>query len=110
VWQWLTQSWELIFGVLGVVGFVITVLAWVQQRQPKQLDWELLTDIRLLDPNFHDWQLRVVSDDGQTIDDPRIVTLRIKNTGKKAISRKDFIDGEPIRSHMRILHPSTCNS
>jgi hypothetical protein len=96
MWQWVGEHWEFIFGVLGVIGVVVSTIAWVQQRQPKQLDYEIRSDIRLMNPRARDLQLRVTNMNGLGFEDPRIMTLRIRNTGKKAVSEEDFIGGQPI--------------
>jgi hypothetical protein len=58
MWSWIVEHWELIFGIVGVVGVIITTIAWAQQRQPKQLDYEVRNDIRLMNHALGTYNLR----------------------------------------------------
>jgi len=104
MWQWLVEHWEFIFGVLGVIGVVVSIVAWMQQRQPKQLDYEVRSKVRVLGSHADEWRGQFYfSYRDIPIDDPWVSIVRIRNTGKKSISQHDFSSGEPIT----LMSPST---
>jgi hypothetical protein len=98
VWQWLVDNWEFIFGVAGVIGLILALVIHLIERQPKQLDYEIRSDIRLAIPHADKFHEKVeITWESIRLKDPRLVVLRIRNTGKRSISRLDFEGGQPIR-------------
>jgi hypothetical protein len=97
MWPWIVEHWEFLFGVLGVIGVLVSIIAWIQQRQPKQLDYEIRSDVRLLGTQADEWREKLYISYGDvSVKDPWVQIVRIRNTGKKSISRDDFSNGEPI--------------
>jgi hypothetical protein len=98
MWPWVVEHWEFVVGTaIALVGIVIAIATIVYQRQPKQLDWELRNDVRLVSP--HARRLREKLElryNDKPMDDPRVLILSVRNTGKKAVSEHDFIGGDPI--------------
>jgi hypothetical protein len=97
-WNWIASHWEFVVGaILGIAGVAIGVASWYIQRQPKQLDYQFLSRVTILHERADVLRGKLKMDyEGVPIKDPRIVTIRISNTGKRGISRDDFKNGQPI--------------
>ena len=97
-WSWIAKHWEFVVGaVLGAGGLAIGAASWYFQRQPKRLDYEFLSRVTILHERADVLRGKLKMDyDGVPIKDPRIVTIRISNTGKRGISQDDFKNGRPI--------------
>lgn len=97
-WAWIAEHWEFSVGTaLAVIGIVIAVVTAFYQRQPKQLDYQVMSDIRILSHEARDLREQLgVTYGGMTLTDPRIVVVRIWNTGKKSVLATDFAGGVPI--------------
>jgi hypothetical protein len=90
---WLADNWFALAGVLvGLLGGWLIAL-W--QREPKRLDFEIVNSVAILTPHAEmiRGSLQVLYDD-VPLNDPHIVTIRIVNTGKRAVVRDDFV--QPI--------------
>lgn len=95
VLDWLRGEW---FGVTSVIiGSVLSLFFYLRQRQPKTLDYEVVSSLHLLNGKAaHNWMQRLhVRFDNVDVSSPVLVTVRIVNTGKRAVVRDDFVD--PIR-------------
>lgn len=78
-------------GVSIVVALVVGIASW----RPKHLDYAIVNDIPILWRGAHSFkQSMSVRYDDIELSDPRLVTVRIRNTGKKAIRPEDF--DEPV--------------
>jgi hypothetical protein len=99
MWQWVGDHWEFVVGTaIGLIGIAIAIATVIHQRQPKQLDWELRNDVQLVSPHAQRLREKLALDyDGVPMQDPRVVIVRVANTGKKAVSKDDFVGGEPIK-------------
>jgi hypothetical protein len=96
MWSWFSQSWQFITGI--VVGLLIAVAQIIYQRQPKQLDWELRHDVRLISPQARHLREKLeLQYDGTPLVYPRVLVIRVANTGKKAVSAQDFDGGDPVK-------------
>jgi hypothetical protein len=90
-WKWLGEQFGNVLSVLGLItGFWFYWLS----RKPKRFGWELISKTRILSRSSRALPLEVVYD-GQEVDSPNIVVLRLGNTGKAEIHAGDF-DG-PVR-------------
>lgn len=87
-----TDHWDFLVGtVIGIAGVWVALA----QRNPKTLDYSVLSNVPILrdrterinselEINYRDTQLK----------DPRLVIVRIANTGRRAVEQNDYV--EPI--------------
>lgn len=74
--------------LIGVIGVALTYVSYRSQRNRKRMEFLVLSNQRLLTS-------RVAGDldvafNGETVEDPSIVVLRMVSTGDKAILKTDF--------------------
>jgi hypothetical protein len=96
MWAWIVEHWEFSVGTLiGVLGLIVSVWAMFLRR-PKRLDYEIVSDLQLINARVKYLDQLKVTYGGNPLEDPRIVVIRIHNTGKSAVTEDDFKGGEPI--------------
>lgn len=79
---------------LAVAGILVAVVFYFLQRVPKTLDYAVLNYAPLLPQEAELGQHVSLSVRGQTMDDPYRMTVRLLNSGGRAIMSQDF--PEPI--------------
>src|SRR5687767_7440604 len=98
VGQWLVDHWEFTVGTaLGILGIVVGIAVALWQRQPKTLDYEVRNRLPLLSPHAQAASQRLAAPltlmyGNEAIENPYLLTVRIKNTGKRAISADDYAE------------------
>lgn len=94
--------WDQHAGALGLAGLIITtiglaagVIFFLLQREKKTFDWQLLTDEPIVTSAARDaiGGIKVFWGDQTELQHPRLVTVRLVNTGKREIRAEDF-DGD----------------
>lgn len=101
---WLTHNWEFVVGTaIAVVGILIGVAIAFWQRQPKQLDYAIKTQIRLIGDRIArapDAPAFAVTYDGDIdVKDPGVLVVRVANTGKRAVVDTDYTEGIQISAN-----------
>lgn len=92
---WTRNNGTVIGSSIAVVGILVAIAIAVSQRQPKTLDWTVQANERILTAaarGAHD--IRVMVGDME-LTNPRLVVLRIFNSGKREIRHDEW--DEPIR-------------
>jgi hypothetical protein len=85
--------------VIGAIGVVYSIVAYYQQRKPKpkRLDYRILNRIQIVSRHARGLpQTLEVRYGGVPLDDPRIVLLRIENTGVQSVKRDDFVGDDAV--------------
>lgn len=112
VWDWVQEHWEFVVGTLiALLGIAFGLVVYILQRQPKRMDYELWTNLPFVPPSVAalDNKLQVLYGN-QIVNEPRIVSIRIKNTGKRAIKADDLATPVTIRyGGRRIVSASITN-
>jgi hypothetical protein len=96
--SWLSDHWEFVVGTaVAILGIVVGIAIALWQRQPKTLDYEVVNKLPILSPNANlAWETPsaplVVLYGDQKIKDPFLLTVRVRNTGKRAIEAGDYAD------------------
>lgn len=94
--DWLTDGQFLVGAVLGLLGVLVGAWGVLRARQPKVLDYKVVNRVALLSPHARSWRGKLeLSHDKVPLVEPYLVTLRIQNSGKKAVRAADYV--EPIR-------------
>lgn len=93
-WRWFTGHIELISLVIGLAGIPALIFSIQDRRQKaKTLDWEVTTDEAIVAARPHGATRRLdVRWDRVPLSRPRLVVIRIKNTGGQAIRHDDYSD------------------
>lgn len=89
------EHYEFLIGTaLGVLGIAVGVLVALWQRRPEVLDYEVVTNTPLLSPHATDAVRKQVTVRSLGVDltDPRLVTIRVTNTGKRGVASTDYVD------------------
>jgi len=107
--KWWSDYWQFAVGTaLAAAGILAGVVIAVWQRQPKRLDYEVMNDVALL--SRHERALRgklTVEYNGVRMEAPQIVTVRIRNTGKRGVVDDDYV--EPIAISYEMNPPAAVN-
>ncbi len=87
--EWLEQNWQWLTGI--VIGGLIALVVYWRQHRPKTLDYQIVNNIPILANRSGEIadKLNVTYDSFQ-VKDPRIITVRIVNTGKRSIMPSDY--------------------
>jgi hypothetical protein len=95
--------WQVVVAVAAgaILSLLVARFAGRRWHPPKRLDWILVSDERIPTAKLASapaaaGELKVLWA-GKELRDPRLVTVRIQNTGKQGISVEDF-DNRPIRA------------
>ncbi len=98
--EWAKDNW---FGILGIlIGVLVAVGQVFWQHQPKTLDYEVRNKLPLLAPQAHKASrglsapLNLYYGD-ELVGSPYLLTIRIRNSGKKAVEKKDYADPITLR-------------
>lgn len=91
VWKWLGEQ---VGNILGVAGLVTGFIFWWISRRPKRFGWQVLNHTPIISHSARWLPLKVVYD-GQDVDSPNLIMVRVGNVGKAEIRGHDF-DG-PVR-------------
>lgn len=103
-WNWLATNWQFLASV--VITVVIAFGIYYLQRQPKTLDYEVRTKVPLLSPaaaaatSGLSQPIKLLHGDA-VVSEPYLITLRIRNTGKRAVERADYVEPIVIRGAHR---------
>jgi hypothetical protein len=91
---WLANSGNV--GVaIGVLSILVAAAIAFGQRRPKRLSWDIRIDERIVSSfGLRAPNLRLLWDD-QDIKEPRLVRVRIQNTGRRVVLSQDVLS--PIR-------------
>jgi hypothetical protein len=82
--------------VLFLLGWVITLILRKRDRESKTFDFRPIADLPILSNRPDDDDLKVTYMD-EEVHNPRIVRVRLTNTGKQVIKATDFLDPYFIR-------------
>lgn len=90
--HWLQINGWLVTAISAAVAATIAVTLYFKNKKRKTLDFLILTDIPVLSPEGAaiSEQVRVVVH-GETIDNPRLVSVLFANTGNQEIVADDFL-------------------
>jgi hypothetical protein len=90
--------------IIGVIGVAASIVTYYRTREDKHLDYEIALNTRLMMPGADSFEegleLRYKS---ERINAPRLVVLRLINTGNRPIAPNDQI--EPITIRFDFDHP-----
>jgi hypothetical protein len=75
--------------VVGVLSLAFTVFVYVRNRLSKRLEYEISTDERLVDDPVK-WQGLEVRVKDADVAVPRLVVVRVSNSGRAPIAKDDF--------------------
>lgn len=94
---WWAEYWQFTVGTLvGVVGTAAGMLQARRGRMVKTLDYYVVDDVELLTDDARSLRTRLhVEYDGVRVVAPRIVSVRIRNTGTTAIREAEYT--RPVR-------------
>jgi hypothetical protein len=93
---WIIDHWEFVVGALIAVALTVVQIWW--QRQLKRLDWQPGTNEAIVVAgNEHLGSLLLVSWDGTDLTRPRLITLRVRNTGRLPVQNSDYTSGITVR-------------
>jgi hypothetical protein len=105
--DWWSDNGGLVIGsTIGIIGIIVALLVFWWQRKPKTLDYTIVSTGALLSPRAREGRSPDldVFYDGRPVEDPHIVSLRVKNTGKVAVVQNDYVQTLEIRTEAtRIL-------
>jgi hypothetical protein len=96
MFDWLGSNWQFVVGtMLGVAGILVGV--WFA-KSPSTLDYRVLLIAPLLSRHASKVPI-TVSHEGNELEEPYIVQLRVTNTGKRAVRADDY--EEPITVRLK---------
>jgi hypothetical protein len=82
--------------VFGVLALAVALWIAFWQNKPKRLDYEIRNNVPILSSHASSLGGRLsILFEGKGVTEPRLVTVRIKNTGKLAVTADEYVD--PIR-------------
>ncbi|MGY1806345.1 hypothetical protein ACI8AF_03165 [Blastococcus sp. SYSU D00669] len=94
--RWLVEDMRFFWGLaIGLLGIVVTVAIGLWQYQPKRLSYEVIEKVRLI-ANEATTAARGFSHPltvyygTRQLTDPYLLTVRIKNSGKRGIAASDY--------------------
>ena len=92
--DWIGDNFGTMVGaVIGLLGVVAALWIAFWQSKPKRLDYEIRNNVPILSSHASALRGRMsVLFEGKHVDEPRLVTVRIKNTGKQAVTVDDYVD------------------
>lgn len=93
--DWLDRNADLLIGILagGLLSWLTSWFFFVQQKQPKALDWKLNADERIVGAGEEYVGSRLnVEWDSIKLKHPRLISLIIQNTDKREIVEADYTD------------------
>ncbi len=80
--------------ILAAVAIAVTITIFLITRKRKTLDVEFIDDVRILSERASDMRDDIVVTVGKLqLKDPRILTVRYRNTGNQEIVADDFLGG-----------------
>src|SRR5687767_9755379 len=97
---WLAEHWDFVVGTaLGILGIATGIAIAFWQRQPKTLDYYVRNVLPLHSPHAKAASRGlsaplVMRHGDEYVEDPYLLTVRIINSGKRAIVDDDYV--EPI--------------
>ena len=96
--DWVGDNVEVVVGaVIGLIGVGAAIGIALWQHKPKRLDYRVRTNVPILSQHASELGSRiVVAHYGNELKEPRLVTVRIMNTGKQAIVAEDYVQGITI--------------
>ena len=87
--DWWSENWQFVVGT--GIGIIVGVGIALWQRQPKRLDYDIINNVPILSSQTgHISERLQVEYDGMIVEEPRIVTIRIENTGKRAVEPDEY--------------------
>lgn len=92
--QWLQLNWNWGYAVatlISLVGLVLSIWALKQGHRPKILDYVVITNVAILPSHAKGHTALAVTWEGEKLTDPRLVEVRIKNTGKRAVVASEYV-------------------
>lgn len=90
-------------GILGVIGIVVTIYIAHRSRVRKTLDFEVLNNLSFLSPGVPDSHQLSVHLAEAELKEPRLVTVRVRNTGNKPVVASDYVQPICIQNKSRGL-------
>jgi hypothetical protein len=83
--------------IVTFVGVLVTLIIYLLQRDKKTFDWQLLTDEQIVTRTAREARggITVLWDNTVELTHPRLLTIRLMNTGKREIRPEDF-DGDTV--------------
>lgn len=95
--NWLSDNADWLTGtVVGAIGIAVALLIYFWQRKPKTLDYSVVSNVPLVSHAAGMVGNLEVVYNRQSVKDPRLLVVRIKNTGKVAIVGEDYVEGPSI--------------
>ncbi|MFI2837549.1 hypothetical protein [Mycolicibacterium sp. PDY-3] len=99
--MYLAQTWieqngwvlDLSIGFVGIaVGALVTVLTYLKSRERRILDYRVENRLDIIPSATSKHTELKVTYNGVVLDQPRIMTMRIMNSGNRAVVREEFVD------------------
>jgi hypothetical protein len=90
------EDWQIWIGpAIGVAGLLFAIYAYIQNRKPKRLQYEIPTDQEIVSQSrYTRWADLSVRFGDRDLKHPRVVVVRVINTGKVEARDTDF--DEPL--------------
>jgi phosphate transport system substrate-binding protein len=93
---WAAHGEAVITLIVGaVIGAFVNWVFFRKSEKPKRLSWEVMSRNAIISADAEERRRLEVLYDGDPVDDPNIILVRLGNTGKREILEADFPD--PIR-------------
>jgi hypothetical protein len=88
---WIAHGEAVITLIVGaVIGGIINWVFFRRAEKPKRLSWEVMSRNRLISADAEERGRLEVLHDGDPVDEPNIIIVRLGNTGKREILEADF--------------------
>jgi hypothetical protein len=84
--EWINVLIALLAPIIGAIGAIISKIVIDRMQPTKQMTYEVTSNIRGRVESQIDATIN-----GQSINNAQLISLRVKNTGKKPIEEKDYL-------------------
>lgn len=89
--DWVSQWWPLVATAVTLLGICVTIYIFRRNRKILTLDYEILGDLSVTGFGRTGLGSKVeMSYNGTKIENPRVVTVRVYNSGTEPVEREDF--------------------
>lgn len=83
--------------LVGFIGVAFAVYAYIKNRKPKRLEYEVHTNQRILPQSkytnrWSNLSVRFENGEGRTLQNARIIVIRVENSGKVEAREDDFVE------------------
>lgn len=90
-WSWAQEPGFIVGSAIGVAGIIIGIILHYRQRRPKRLDYMVLTNVPIETLAVEGDKPRLqVMFAGMELANPRVITLRLINTGREPVTDSDY--------------------